>query len=189
MQEDTQKVIDGEYKRSQEEVNLGMDKTIFHALLESDLPPEEKVHSRIWQEGQVVIGAGADTTANTLTVTHFHILDNPNVLEKLRTELELAMPNQFAPAKLAVVEHLPYLVNYIIPSEDARQLTLTPECGGAGRFEVRALLPLQCSALTLKRLSYGLSTRLQRSHPFEVMKFRDWEIPPGVSLLVQLHLC
>jgi cytochrome P450 len=120
VQDDTQKVIDGDYKRSQEELDLGMDKTIFHALLESDLPPEEKLHSRIWQEGQVVIGAGADTTANTLTVTHFHILDNPEVLQKLRAELEVAMPDQFAPAKLAVVEHLPYLVIFILLSENAR---------------------------------------------------------------------
>jgi cytochrome P450 len=119
VQEDTQKVINGVYKRSQEELDLGVDKTIFHTLLESDLPPEEKLQSRIWQEGQVVIGAGADTTANTLTVTHFHILDNPEVLEKLRAELEVAMPDQFAPAKLAVVERLPYLVNYIMPLEDA----------------------------------------------------------------------
>lgn len=88
-----------------------MDKTIIHALLESDLSPEDKQHSRIWQEAQVVIGAGADTTANTLNVTHFHILDNPHVLKKLQTELEEAMPDKFAPARLAVVEHLPYLVS------------------------------------------------------------------------------
>jgi hypothetical protein len=189
VQEDTQKVIDGEYKRSQEELDLGMDKPIFHALLESDLPSEEKLHSRIWQEGQIIIGAGAETTAQTLTTTHFHILDNPDVLKKLRAELEVAMPDQLAPAKLAVVEHLPYLVTRILPSENEPQLILTPECGRAGRFKVRALLPLQCSTLILKRLSYGFSTRLQRSHPFEIMKFRDWEIPPGVSLVVYLHLC
>jgi hypothetical protein len=34
---------------------------------------------------------------------------------------------------------------------------------------------------TIRRLSYGISTRLQRAHPTEVMKFHDWEIPPGVS--------
>lgn len=79
-------MIDGEYKSSQEQRDLGMDKTIIHALLESNLPEEEKAHSRIWQEGQVVIGAGADTTAATIVITHFHILDNPHVLQKLRLE-------------------------------------------------------------------------------------------------------
>jgi cytochrome P450 len=58
-----------------------------------------------------VIGAGADTTANTSTVTHFHVLDNPDVYMKLREELVAAMPNKFAPAKLGVVENLPYLVS------------------------------------------------------------------------------
>lgn len=33
------------------------------------------------------------------------------------------------------------------------------------------------------RLSYGISSRLPRSSPTEVMKFHEWEIPPGVSLL------
>ena len=79
-------MIDGEYKSTQEQRDLGMDKTIIHALLESDLPEDEKAHSRIWQEGQVVIGAGADTTAATIAITHFHILDNPSVLNRLRLE-------------------------------------------------------------------------------------------------------
>lgn len=87
-----------------------MDRTIIHALLESDLSPADKMHSRIWQEAQVVIGAGADTTANTLNVTHYHILDNPGVLKTLQAELIAAMPDKSAPAELAVVEQLPYLV-------------------------------------------------------------------------------
>ena len=86
VRDDTQKVIDGEYRATKEQRDLGMDKTIIHALLESDLPADEKAHSRIWQEGQVVISAGADTTAATIAITHFHILNNPNVLNRLRLE-------------------------------------------------------------------------------------------------------
>lgn len=59
----------------------------------------------------MVIGAGADTTANTSTVTHFHILNNPNIFKTLKEELEIAMPNKYAPAKLSAVEKLPYLVS------------------------------------------------------------------------------
>jgi cytochrome P450 len=66
----------------------------------------------LWQEGQVVIGAGADTTANALTITHFHILDNPEVFKKMRVELEAALPNKFAPVDLRVVENLPYFVSF-----------------------------------------------------------------------------
>ena len=63
-----------------------MDKTIIHELLASDLPAEEKTFERIWQESQVVIGAGADTTANTLAITHFYILENPDIKRKLEAE-------------------------------------------------------------------------------------------------------
>ena len=105
-------MVDGKFKASQEHHDLGLNKTIFHALLESDLPEEEKLQSRLWQEGQVVIGAGADTTANALTITHFHILDNPEVHKKLLAELVAALPNKFDPFELRVVEQLPYLVSF-----------------------------------------------------------------------------
>jgi cytochrome P450 len=68
----------------------------------------------LWQEGQVVIGAGADTTANALTITHFHILNNPDVHKQLRAELEEALPNKYTPVELRVVEQLPYLVRFTL---------------------------------------------------------------------------
>lgn len=111
----TQNVIDGVYTSSdQDNDELPLDKTIFHALLESDLPAEEKLHSRLWQEGQVVIGAGADTTANALTITHFHILDKPDIYDKLLAELQEALPNSSEPVQLRVVEKLPYLVSFFL---------------------------------------------------------------------------
>lgn len=58
-----------------------------------------------------MIGAGADTTANALTITHFHILDNPDVHKKLQAELEDALPNRDEAVDLRVVEQLPYLVS------------------------------------------------------------------------------
>jgi hypothetical protein len=42
--------------------------TIFHDILRSDLPAQEKVLDRLWQEGQTIIGAGTETTAWTLSV-------------------------------------------------------------------------------------------------------------------------
>lgn len=65
-----------------------------------------------------MIGAGADTTANALTITHFHILDNPDVHKKLRTELADALPNRDEPVDLRVVEQLPYLVSFVFLRED-----------------------------------------------------------------------
>jgi cytochrome P450 len=113
MQDETQQIVDGNYKTSQEQLDLGLQKTIFNELLESDLPPEEKLHSRLWQEGLVVVGAGTDTTAGTLTVIHFWLLQKPEILQKLRAELEEVMPNKFDSPKLIVVENLPYMVSLI----------------------------------------------------------------------------
>jgi cytochrome P450 len=82
--------------------------TVFHHLLNSDLPPQEKTLERLWQEGQVIVGAGTETTANTLTITTFHLLDNPEKLKRLRSELETVMPDPSSPAKLQELEQLPY---------------------------------------------------------------------------------
>ena len=113
VQDSTQKVIDGTFKYTQEQRDLGIDRTIIHELLESDLPPAEKTHARLWQEGQIVIGAGADTTANTLAVTHFYILNNSKIRRKLEKELREALPHKDAPVELSVVEKLPYLVSLL----------------------------------------------------------------------------
>lgn len=37
--------------------------TIFHELIDGDLPDEEKRLERMWQEGQIIVGAGTETTA------------------------------------------------------------------------------------------------------------------------------
>lgn len=81
-----------------------------HALLQSGLPPEERTAKRIWSEGLSVIGAGSETSANTLAVVHFHLLDNRDILIKLRVELKEALPDKNIPITLSTVERLPYLV-------------------------------------------------------------------------------
>jgi cytochrome P450 len=127
--------------------------TIFHELLENkDMPASEKSIDRLVQEGQVIVSAGTETTAWCLSVTTFHLLSNPQVLQKLRAELEGAMPKPSETPTLASLEQLPYLT----------------ACIQEGL-----------------RLSYGVSSRLQRISPDRPMVFndgkRDWEIPAGVS--------
>lgn len=70
-----------------------------------------------------MIGAGADTTANALTITHFHILDNPHVHKRLQAELEEALPNKHTPVELRVVEQLPYLVSFALKRTGVKSLT------------------------------------------------------------------
>lgn len=83
--------------------------TVFHELLKSNLPPQERTHSRLWQEGQTVVGAGAELP-NALVVTTYHMLANPEKLARLKAELNTAMPDPEASVKWKQLERLPYLV-------------------------------------------------------------------------------
>ncbi|KAL3427154.1 cytochrome p450 [Phlyctema vagabunda] len=94
----------------------GVPLTIFHELLSSNLSEEDKTLSRLWQEGQVVIGAGAETTAACLAITAYHLLSNPDKLRRLKDELETAIPDKYEVPKLGVVEKLPYLSAVILES-------------------------------------------------------------------------
>lgn len=78
--------------------NYGPPRTIFHELLNSDLPAEEKSLNNLAQEGQNVIGTGADTTANVSSCTTFHVLNS-------------AMRDKYRQWNLATAEQLPYLVS------------------------------------------------------------------------------
>ena len=50
--------------------------TIFHTVLQSDLPPQEKAKDRLGDEAQLVIGAGVTTTSWALNNAIFHNLSN-----------------------------------------------------------------------------------------------------------------
>jgi cytochrome P450 len=86
-----------------------MHPTIFHELLASDLPQHEKSYERLWQEGSALIGAGVETTSNTLIVSLYHLLQNPEKLARLKKELEEAIPDPSKLAPWAKLETLPYL--------------------------------------------------------------------------------
>lgn len=84
--------------------------TLFNALVESSLPPEEKAADRLSQEVFTVIAAGAETTAKNLSTLTFHLLNNPDKLEKLREELNRLDPD--GTASLVEYEAMPYLVGF-----------------------------------------------------------------------------
>lgn len=86
---------------------------IFHELLSSDLPTTEECYERLWQEGSALIGAGVETTSNTLNVILFRLLTNPGQLERLKGELQQAMPNSAQLASWQRLETLPYLTAVI----------------------------------------------------------------------------
>jgi hypothetical protein len=101
--------------------------TIFNELLDSDLPAEEKSIERLSAEARNIIGAGrsieilslnydakriypaGESVASTLTLIIYHLLANPLLLEKLKLELESAIPDTEIGITQATLENLPYL--------------------------------------------------------------------------------
>jgi len=82
-------------------------RTIFHELLSSKLPPQEKSLDRLADDALITVAAGTITTAHTLCVAVFYILSNPSIIKKLKHELRGAIPD--SQISLGMVEGLPYL--------------------------------------------------------------------------------
>jgi cytochrome P450 len=87
--------------------------TIFHELLNSDLPDEEKSVERMAEQAQTIIGAGQETVAWVLTVITCHLLSNPAILQKLKAELATAMPDPDIVTQGTTLANLPYLTGVI----------------------------------------------------------------------------
>ncbi|CAF9920936.1 MAG: hypothetical protein HETSPECPRED_004387 [Heterodermia speciosa] len=61
---------------------------MFHdVLFNSNLPAPEKTIERLGAEATLVVIAGSDTVGNSLTKLHYHLLDNPDKLARLKREL------------------------------------------------------------------------------------------------------
>ncbi|KAL3477617.1 cytochrome P450 [Aspergillus californicus] len=92
--------------------------TVFSELIKGDLPEQEKADHRLQDEAQLVIGAGLTTTGWSLSVGTFYLLSNPQVLARLRRELDKAIPeynpeHPTAGLEWAELEKLPYLTAVI----------------------------------------------------------------------------
>lgn len=89
--------------------------TIFQALLDSDLSPEEKNADRLQDEAQTLVGAGSETTAKVLSIITFYLVRDNEMLKTLREELatiEVKGSDSCSEKyPLAQLEQLPYLVS------------------------------------------------------------------------------
>jgi cytochrome P450 len=101
--------------------------TIFQALLDSDLPQQEKTADHLQDEGQTVIAAGSETTAKALSIITFHLLQDKNKLQRLRKELRSVMPTPNSQASWTALEKLPYLVG-LVPLQSLSNTRLMLEC-------------------------------------------------------------
>ncbi|KAI0406739.1 benzoate 4-monooxygenase cytochrome P450 [Xylaria palmicola] len=84
-------------------------KTIFQDIFDSNLPESEKSLPRLNAEAAVILGAGTETTARTLSVTMYYLLENKKLLEQLRDELQVILPSVESSVTVAELEALPYL--------------------------------------------------------------------------------
>ncbi|KAH8764484.1 cytochrome P450 [Hyaloscypha finlandica] len=136
-------------------------RTIFHEILNSKLPPEETAIARLGDEANVTIAAGTLTTSWTLSIALYYLLTMPEVLQKLKTELDKAIPNISSPPSLALLESLPYLGACI-------QESIRLGYGASGRLTVIA----QDEAIVLKSSTHG----------------SEYSIPPGTPISMTIML-
>ncbi|ORY63203.1 cytochrome P450 [Pseudomassariella vexata] len=90
--------------------------TIFDALTDDSVPPQEKSARRLEDEGFILVVAGTETTARTLTLASYYIFQNKPLLQKLRDEIRTAMPNLTSEASWSELEQLPYLNGVVLES-------------------------------------------------------------------------
>lgn len=86
--------------------------TIFHRLLDPEAHRDKKIPSAgsLYEETQALMFGGVDTAGNTLMVGSFHLLKEPEKLQKLKAELSATWPSlQGAEPKLKDLEDLAYL--------------------------------------------------------------------------------
>ena len=84
--------------------------TVFHDLLESHLPAQEKSEERLTQEGVGLVSAAAETTSTALAATMFHLLSDSDLVTRLRNELRTVMPSSDVSPEWSRLETLPLLV-------------------------------------------------------------------------------
>ncbi|PNS16982.1 Isotrichodermin C-15 hydroxylase [Sphaceloma murrayae] len=84
-------------------------RTVFEAVLDSDLPSDQKTLQRVADEALVMVVAGGETTAASVTSLLFHLLDNPTVLRQVQVELDTVMPDPAVLADWTTLEKLPHL--------------------------------------------------------------------------------
>jgi cytochrome P450 len=91
-------------------------RTVFHEIRDGSLPEKEKHPFRLMGEASILLGAGTETTARTLSVTAYYIIKHDKIRRKLRQELKSVMPTKQSSVSLPMLETLPFLVSPLLPS-------------------------------------------------------------------------
>ncbi|BCS17346.1 cytochrome P450 [Aspergillus puulaauensis] len=89
----------------------GISYGMFDALTDPGLPDQERTLSRIHDEGMILLSGGMEPAANALTVAAFHIINNKEIMAKMRAELGAGVMDRGG--TLAQLERLPYLTGVV----------------------------------------------------------------------------
>ncbi|KAJ5107325.1 Benzoate 4-monooxygenase cytochrome P450 [Penicillium angulare] len=89
------------------------EETIFDALVGPTVPAEEKTVDRLVDESALLIGAGTETTARSIAVSMFHVMNNKDIGRKLLAELKTVLEKPTSKANLTELEQLPYLTGVV----------------------------------------------------------------------------
>lgn len=65
--------------------------SLFHWIVNSDMPESELADERLAKEAQVILSAGSTSTARTLSHITYYILANPPIRSRLQEELSEIM--------------------------------------------------------------------------------------------------
>jgi cytochrome P450 len=65
--------------------------SVFHQIVNSDMPASEKTEDRLTKEAQVILTAGTITTSRVLAVAWYHVASNPDLRCRLEVEVENVM--------------------------------------------------------------------------------------------------
>ncbi|RDW76745.1 cytochrome P450 [Aspergillus mulundensis] len=83
--------------------------TILTSIIQSDIPRSEVAPERLQHEAISLMGAGIETTMRALTLSIFHITNTPWVNQRLREELNAAIPDPANLPSWEALEQLPFL--------------------------------------------------------------------------------
>jgi cytochrome P450 len=86
--------------------------TIFDALTDLQVPEAERTLDRLEDESALLLGAGTETTARSITMAMFWLIKEKEVLAKLRVELKSVLEKPLSKASWVDLEKLPYLVGF-----------------------------------------------------------------------------
>lgn len=124
--------------------------TLIEQLRDTEkLRPEEKTLQRLSEECSILLIAGSETPAKANAVLWYHLLDNPDRLNRLRAEIKDVYTDTKAPLpSVTVLETLPFLTACILEGMrmqsgvSGRSQRLAPTSLQYGQYTIPARTPM-----------------------------------------------